>query len=312
MKVALDLSKLLAEGKISREEHDKLLQLGKAGTTSLAFNILIAFGVVAVAAGVIALVPSAPVGVAIGAMILAAGLGITLGKLEQWDLLGNIFILVGALILGGGVVVLTDASIMGFLVIAAGFLAAGIVAQSGLLVGLSVMALASSLGSRTGYMHASYFLGIEQPAATVLLFSAIAIGGYVISKQLPHAYERLALIAARVSVLLVNFGFWIGSLWGSEALGTNFVINDVSFSIGWALVLIGSIIWAVWANRQWVVNVMAVFAAIHFYTQWFETLGPEPWAILVAGILALGIAIGLWQFNKIWIARAPAVKAETA
>ena len=70
------------------------------------------------------------------------------------------------------------------------------------------------------------------------------------------------------------------------------------------VVLVGSIIWAVWANRQWVVNVMAVFAAIHFYTQWFERLGPEPVAILLAGILALGFAIGLWQFNKIWIAKA--------
>jgi iron complex transport system permease protein len=309
MKVALDLSKLLAEGKITREEHDKLLQFGKVGTTSLAFNILIAFGVVAVAAGVIALVPNPSVGVAIGGLILAAGLGISLGKLTQWDVLGNIFILVGALILGGGVVVLTDASIMGFLVIAAGFAVAGVLAQSGLLVGLSVMALASSLGSRTGYMHASYFLGIEQPAATVLLFSALAVGGYLLSKKLPHVYERLAIIVARVSVLLVNFGFWIGSLWGSETLGTDFVINDLTFTIGWVVVLVGSIIWAVWANRQWVVNVMAVFAAIHFYTQWFERLGPEPVAILLAGILALGFAIGLWQFNKIWNAKLAEAKA---
>lgn len=309
MKVALDISKLLAEGKISREEHDKLLQLGKLGTTSLAFNILIAFGVVAVAAGVIALVPSAPVGIAIGGLILASGLGITLGKLTQWDVLGSIFILVGALILGGGVVVLTDASIMGFLVIAAGFAIAGVIAQSGLLVSLSVMALASSLGSRTGYMHASYFLGIEQPAATVLLFSALAVGAYWLSKQLPHIYERLAIITARVSVLLVNFGFWIGSLWGSETLGADFVINDLTFTIGWVVVLVGSIIWAAHANRQWVVNVMAVFAAIHFYTQWFERLGPEPVAILLAGILALAFAIGLWQFNKIWNAKLPAKTA---
>ena len=309
MKVALDLTKLLAEGKINNEEHDRLLQFGKSGTTSLAFNILIAFGVIAVAAGVIALVPNAGTGVALGGAILATGLAITLGKLTQWDVLGNIFILVGALILGGGVVVLTDASILGFLVIAAGFAAAGIVAQSGLLVGLSVMALASSLGSRTGYMHASYFLGIEQPVATVLLFSAIAIGGYILSKNLPHVYERLAIIAARVSVLLVNFGFWIGSLWGGEALGTSMVINDVAFTIGWAVVLVGSIIWAVYANRQWVVNVMAVFAAIHFYTQWFERLGPEPVAILLAGILALAFAVGLWQFNKIWNAKMSAKAA---
>ena len=303
MKVALDLSKLLEEGAISQEEHDKLLRLGKVGTASLAFNILIGFGVVAVAAGVIALVPVPWVGVALGGLILAGGLGIYLGKLTQWDVLGNILVLVGALILGGGIVILADASILSFLVIAVGFAAAGIIAQSGLLVGLSVLALASSLGSRTGYEHASYFLGIEQPLATVLLFSVIAIVGYVISKNLAHAYERLAIIAARVAVLLVNFGFWIGSLWGSEDLGHDFKLDEMVFIIGWAVVLIGTIIWAVRANRPWVVNVMAVFAAIHFYTQWFERLGPEPLAILLAGLLALGFALGLWQFNKIWMAR---------
>jgi hypothetical protein len=281
------------------------LSFGKAGTTSLAFNILIALGVIAVAAGVIALVPNAAVGVAIGGLILAAGLAIYVGKLTQWDVLGNIFVLVGALILGGGVIVLTEASIMGFLVITVGFAVAGIIAESGLLVGLAVMALASSLGSRTGYMHASYFLGIEQPFETVALFSVVAIGAYLISKNLPHAYERLAIIVARVSVFLVNFGFWIGSLWGSEKLTGDFAIQDIYFVVAWTVVLIGSIIWAVRANRQWVVNVMAVFGAIHFYTQWFERLGPEPVAILIAGILALAFAVGLWQFNKIWIARTP-------
>ncbi|MEO6607682.1 MAG: hypothetical protein ABIN69_04350, partial [Aestuariivirga sp.] len=80
-------------------------------------------------------------------------------------------------------------------------------------------------------------------------------------------------------------------------------------TIGWAVVLVGSIIWAVYANRQWVVNVMAVFAAIHFYTQWFERLGPEPVAILLAGILALAFAVGLWQFNKIWNAKMSAKAA---
>jgi hypothetical protein len=309
MKVALDLTKLLEEGKITQEEHDKLLRLGKVGTASLAFNILIGFGVVAVAAGAIALVPVPWVGIVLGLLVLAGGLGIYVAKLTQWDVLGNILVLVGALILGGGMVILTNASIMGFLVIAVGFAAAGLVAESGLLVALSVLALSSSLGSRTGYEHATYFLGIEQPLATILLFSVVAVVGYLLSKTLAHAQERLAIIASRVSVLLVNFGFWIGSLFGSETLGQDFKIDEMYFVVGWVVVLVGSIIWAVRANRPWVVNVMAVFAAIHFYTQWFERLGPEPIAILLACLLALGFAIGLWQFNKIWMVRVAATKA---
>ena len=38
--------------------------------------------------------------------------------------------------------------------------------------------------------------------------------------------------------------------------------------------------------------------AIHFYTQWFEHLGATPGTVLVAGLLAMGIALGLRYFNK--------------
>ena len=40
--------------------------------------------------------------------------------------------------------------------------------------------------------------------------------------------------------------------------------------------------WAVKANRRWVINLVAVFGAIHFYTQWFERLGADPLSVLTA------------------------------
>jgi len=43
---------------------------------------------------------------------------------------------------------------------------------------------------------------------------------------------------------------------------------------------------------------VAVFAAIHLYTQYFELLGAHPASILVAGLFALGIAFGLFRYNK--------------
>ena len=46
------------------------------------------------------------------------------------------------------------------------------------------------------------------------------------------------------------------------------------------------------------VNIVAVFAAIHFYTQWFERLGLEPMSVLVGGLLMLAFAMGLWMFNQ--------------
>jgi hypothetical protein len=40
------------------------------------------------------------------------------------------------------------------------------------------------------------------------------------------------------------------------------------------------------------------FGAIHFYTQYFERLGAPPGTILVAGIVALGIALAIVRYSK--------------
>jgi iron complex transport system permease protein len=47
-----------------------------------------------------------------------------------------------------------------------------------------------------------------------------------------------------------------------------------------------------------VVNLVTVFGAIHFYTQYFEHLGASPSTILFAGLVALGIAVGMVPYNK--------------
>jgi hypothetical protein len=134
-----------------------------------------------------------------------------------------------------------------------------------------------------------------------------------VSKQVAADYERLALTAARTSLFMINFGFWIGSLWGDNLLLlrslTNpaktaaqsiapVVIPDWAFGVAWAIALIGVGVWGAMVNRLWVVNVAAVFAAIHFYTQWFERLGASPVSILLGGLILLGVALGLWNFNR--------------
>ena len=50
--------------------------------------------------------------------------------------------------------------------------------------------------------------------STIVLFSGLALAAFQFSKRLPADYERIALVAARTAIVLVNFGFWIGSLWG--------------------------------------------------------------------------------------------------
>jgi hypothetical protein len=63
-------------------------------------------------------------------------------------------------------------------------------------------------------------------------------------------------------------------------------------------VLLAAAVWGMRANRRWVVNVAAVFGAIHLYTQWFDRLGPGPLAFIVGGLLMLAFAYGLWALNR--------------
>jgi len=323
MKVTLDLDKLLAEGSIDRGEYDKLLRLSSSGTMSMALSLIIGFGVIAVSLGVIALVPDATTGLVIGTALLGAGLFVYASRSRQWEIVASICVLVGALTLAGGVIVLTDASIPAMLGIAAAFAVLAVVARSGMLAILAVLALSSSIGARTGYMHATYFLGIEEPTVTVVMFSILALATFLVSLRLPHDYARVAIMAARASVFLANFGFWIGSLWGDTVTAAIFggqpetaaegaqaaglVISDRVFVIGWAVALVATGAWAVWADRRWVVTVCAVFGMIHFYTQWFEWFGPNPLSILLGGLGTLALALVLWRFNKgLWSGSTPA------
>lgn len=320
MKVTLDLSKLVHEKKLSPAEAERLRELAADDTYSLAINILVGFGVVAVSAGALGLAPTLLTVIVVGIVLSAIGLAFTLQGNERWSLLAQIFVVVGVLLFCGGVYALGEGSLTAMLTVTATLAAAAIVARSGLLMAAAVLALAGCLGAHAGYWSAAYMLTILEPLLTIVLFSLLALLTYYLSKSLSAAYERLALIAARTSILMVNFGFWIGSLMGDyspllrallsanssganskaviELSDTPPLIPPLPFVIGWAVALVGVGIWAVRDNRRWVVNMVAVFAAIHFYTQWFERLGFNPVSVLAGGVLILVFALGLWKFNK--------------
>lgn len=314
MKVTLDLSRLLEEGKIDQAEYDRLRGFAAHETGSLAINALIGFGVVAVAAGAVALVPNPLTGALMGLLLFSAGLGIELGRMRQWRILAQICIVTGALMLGAGILAVELGSLRGLAVATALVAVASVLARSSLLMAAAVLGLSACLGAETGYRHASYSLAIYEPTLTVVGFSALALLAYLISKRLPSDYERLAITAARTSVLLVNFGFWIGSLWGDRLRLLRQVFNDESlvsgisrydrvipewpFILGWALVLLVVGLWGMRVGRRWLVNIAAVFGAIHFYTQWFEKLGASPVTVLLGGLLMLAFALALWSFNR--------------
>src|SRR5579864_3606203 len=84
LKITLDLSKLLEEGKLTPEEVERLKVLAARDTGSLAINILVGFGVVAVSAGAVALVPSPLTALVLGLGVFVVGLGFTLHRDERW------------------------------------------------------------------------------------------------------------------------------------------------------------------------------------------------------------------------------------
>ena len=312
MKITLDISKLVEDGKLTPEEAHRLTALAAHETGSLGINILIGFGVVAIAAGAVALVPTPLTAVVLGIALIAAGFAVLVNRVKQWAVLGQICLVIGALMFCGGVVAFGEGSLAAMLIVTVSLAALAAAARSSLLAALAVLAASACLGARTGYSHAMYSLAIFEPTLTIVLFSALAFAAFHYSKQLPADYERVALTASRTSILLVNFGFWIGSLWGdplfllSRMAGKaraaprleDVVIPANVFSIAWAVVLIGAALWAMRANRRWLVNIVAVFGAIHFYTQWFERLGATPLSVLLGGLLMLAIALALWGFNR--------------
>lgn len=304
MKIVLDLTKLVAEGRLTAAQAQELEALARPATGLLAINVLMAFGVFAIAGGVMLLLPTLVTAIALGVMLAGAGLAISYSAGAQWSLLGTAVTMEGALIASAGIIAQCDARWFGFAIVAVLLMALAVAIRSALLSALTVLVIAGLLGSSTGYDFATYSLEIKEPTVTIVVFSLLALAAYLVSLRIPGGYEPLAISFSRLCLVMVNFGFWIGSLWGDDP-GHSWrshdamhdVIPDYVFVIGWAVALVGVGTWAARANRRFVVNMVATFGAIHFYTQWFERLGAEPLSITLAGVLMVAVAVALWRYN---------------
>lgn len=260
MKVTLNLTQLLQEGTISQQEHDKLASLSKTETKSHAFAIVLVVAAVSIVIGTVGLFPD--FFTAIGETLL------------------DIF---GARGLHAVAIVLS----------AAGALIAG----SGFLATVCALAILTFLGNAgTFYSHAAYTVAIEEPGITVVVFSVLACVTYLTSRRLDPKHMRVAVIFSRACVFIVNVAFWIGSLWGDKYGILN--ISDLTFTVSWAVALIGVGLWGASQDKRWVVNTAAVFGSIHFYTQWFERLGATPGSLVTAGLIALGILYAFRSYNR--------------
>jgi hypothetical protein len=300
MKALVDLDRLLAEGQISSELHARLRRHAAQETASLAYGLLAGLGVVAVAGAGIALLPAPATAILVGLAVDALGLALAYFGTRKWQLVAALWVIIGSLLTAGGLLLWAAGSAPAFIAAAIVLAVPGILVRSHLLVVLAVLALASALGARAGYFEASYLLGIDAPLLTALCFALFALLAYLLHLRLPHPMSALAMSAARTGVLLVNLGFWVGSLFGDrlQVGGFEWEVTAPMFAVAWALALLGTGLWGWWAGRRWLINLCAVFGAIHFLTQWLERLGAAPGSVLVAGLLALGFALALRALNS--------------
>src|SRR6185312_11622010 len=138
MKITLDISKLVEEGRLTPEEAQRSTALASHDTGSLGINILIGFGVVAIAAGAVALVPTPLTAVVLGLGLVAAGFAVLVNRIKQWAVLGQICLVIGALMFCGGVVAFGEGSLASMLIVTAALGAIAVAARSSLLAALAV------------------------------------------------------------------------------------------------------------------------------------------------------------------------------
>jgi len=315
--IRLDLDSLTENGQISPQEAVRLKAFALPDQKrGLFVNLLLIFGALSVAAGTIALVPNAATGLVLA--LLALGGAEALRRLDvdaSLKVLGASLTLMGTVGLAGWIgweFRDSAASFYPTLAIAGVFAAAAIWFRSSFLAAPAVLALGATLGSGTGYWHASYAIFVEEPTLTILLFSAVAAGLFALRGQIATAYEGVTTIAARTAVFLINFAFWVGSLWG-DRIGEHWlaprawgdrnewreaatVIPETVFTLGWAAFLIAMI---VKTRRGGFVSVTStVFLAIHGYTQYFEMLGANAASLVVGGIVLVGLAVAGTRFFR--------------
>jgi iron complex transport system permease protein len=317
VKVTLDLSTLLQDGAITPEEYDRLVRLGRQDTGRSLIDVLIGFGVIAVSGGALALLPTVLTGIILGGVLMATGIGLFLSRRPQWSVLANICVLVAALLLGSGIILLSqgiarfdanpglDRSAamslpVACLIVTTLLAASAALARSSLLAALAVLMLCNVPGGDEFYEHAANAL--TRPLATVVLFASLALAAYLASRTVRNEWQHLASTVARTAIFLVNLGFFSGSLWGDDLSGLHVspgtAIPPAAFAVGWAVALFGVAFWAGRAGRRWLLNLAAAFGGIHFCVQWFAHLGATPVSVLTAGVIVLVFAMILWQINR--------------
>lgn len=309
-RISLDLESLIADGHLTSAEATRLEALALPDRkNTLLINLFLIFGALSVAGGMIALVPNAATGLVLALLALGGAEFIRRGTQgESLKTLGTALMLMGTMGLAGWIgweFQEMENGTLPTLLIAGVLTAAALWFRSAVIGAFAVLSVGAVLGSGTGYWHASYGLFVEEPTVTILVFGLLAGALYRIRNRAP-AWQALLTVAARTAIFMMNFGFWVGSLWG-DRVGEHWLapegwadrsawrdsalnIPDYVFTLGWAGALAALI--TVTRRGSFLSVTSIVFLAIHGYTQYFEYLGAKPETLVLGGLVLVGLAVG--------------------
>jgi iron complex transport system permease protein len=328
-KITLDVDALVASGKLSSAEAEKLKRFAEPSrAVSTLVQVLYILGALGLAAGVVALKPEPIIGLILALAALGFAAWVQLTNKESLSVLGVGMSIAGTLGVCGWFATEfgTDSNALLInTVVTLLVLASALWFRSLFLIALVPIGIAAMLGSGTMYWHASYGIFVQEPTITVIVFGVLALGLFALSYRLPAIRDMQALIAARVSWIILNFGFWVGSLWGDyvgehfqQYAGgkyasydemetwrlTAFHVPDYAFVIAWALASVGTIFWL--KSHRFAVNAGITFLAINAYTQFFERFYQSAWALIFGGASLLVFAWALFNFDRSMQAKAKA------
>jgi iron complex transport system permease protein len=321
-RITLDLRQLITDGSLTTTDADRLRSLAlPIHLNRILANVLLIFGAFIVVAGILALQPPLEVGLALAISALVVGGALIVWAGDDWGPLGQTLVLMGTLGVSGWAAMRFSGLAepwphLAAPLIAVMTIAAAIASRNRVLAVLAPLALGSAVGAGTEYWHAAYALYIREATVCVVLFASLAIALTWLRPRIVEGLRDSALMAARASFFLANFGFWIGSLWGDYPgqmwlrpqdapwsvdyawQQTAFHIPDVAFAAAWAVALALALYFGLRTHRRFVANTAIVFIAIHLYTQFFERFHATPAALVAGGVGLIVLGFGLFRFDR--------------
>lgn len=315
MKVTLDITKLLEDWKISKEEYQKIYDLSHKQWIWILPNLLVSLWCLLVSLWLISLAPSFDLALALSIISILIWFYIREKLFENWWILASVFIILWSIFaswtyiwflnkyvsLTEPYIYFTFWSITLFLWIMSYF------ARSSLLSAFSSLSICSLVWAWTWYTFASYYFFVKKPFLTIIVYFPLALLSYFLSKRVNSENEKLLTIFSNISLFMVNIAFWIWSLWWNwfsrysrenPDFWKDIVLWAPGFSLIWLIFLLVLILFWVKQNRRFFINMWITFLSIHIYTQYFEAFWADSLSIIISWIFAIVIAIVLWKYNK--------------